>query len=273
MSSVSSHSQSDPASAHGDPLTPEIQIHTLRSGDSGERYYAAWWLGRMRIQAGVKPLIEALTYDQDRTIQGGYPVRRNAAQALGKLRDPEAIPPLLEILECGDAHLLGIVAQALGQIAEDHPEWVPQVSERLVTWLQGQDPQAAPAIALEGVIETLGSLQVRSAIPDLRPYLHHDSIRVHCSAARALYLLTSDPAHIQRLLAVLDHQVLTLRRGAVMDLGATGYLPGATAIAGAAVEANIKLLALKSMLDRHLAIDPRPTSEVCGVLTVIDGLL
>ncbi len=256
-----------------DLLTAETQIHHLRTGDDGERYYAAWWLGRMRIQGGVTALIEALTYDQDRTVQGGYPVRRNAARALGKLQDTQAIQPLLAIFDCGDDHLLGIVAQSLGEIASQHVAHIPEISTTLLNWLQKQDPAIAPAIALEGVIETLGSLQVEAAQPWIQTYLYHESIRVQCSAARALYLITGNTDHIQQLLAVLDHQTLTLRRGAVMDLGATGYLPGAEAIAGAAVEANIKLIALKAMMDRHLSGDARPTAEVCSVLTLIDGLL
>ena len=268
-----SPSSVDAPTSPSDLLTAETQIRNLRTGDGGERYYAAWWLGRMRIQAGVTALIEALTYDQDRTVQGGYPVRRNAARALGKLQDPQAIQPLLTIFDCGDNHLLGIVAQSLGEIAAQHRAHIPEVSTRLLNWLQQQDPTTAPAIALEGVIETLGSLQVETAQPLIRLYLDHESIRVQCSAARALYLLTRNTDHIQSLLTVLDHQVLTLRRGAVMDLGATGYLPGADAIAAAAVEANIKLIALKAMMDRHLSVDARPTPEVRSVLTLIDELL
>lgn len=51
-------------------LTPAGQIAKLRHGDPGERYYAAWWLGRMRIAEGIPALIEALADETDRTAQG-----------------------------------------------------------------------------------------------------------------------------------------------------------------------------------------------------------
>jgi phycocyanobilin lyase subunit alpha len=73
-------------------LTPAGQIAKLRHGDPGERYYAAWWLGRMRIPEGIPALIEALADETDRTTQGGYPLRRNAARALGKVASPAGIP-------------------------------------------------------------------------------------------------------------------------------------------------------------------------------------
>lgn len=265
-----SSSPADPAS---NPLTPDIQIHKLRTGDAGERYYAAWWLGRMRIQQAVTALIEALAYEEDRTEQGGYPVRRNAARALGKLQSAEAIEPLLQVFDCGDDHLYGIVAQSLGEIAATHPTYNSQIVEIVLKWLQAQVGKDTSATALEGVLETLGDLEAKPAQNWIHPYLHHESIRVRCSAARALYLITGDPQYVQHLMHVLDHPTLTVRRGAVMDLGATGYLAGAATIAGAAVEANIKLIALKTMMDRHLAVDCRPTPEVCSVLTLIDTLL
>ncbi|MGF1574800.1 MAG: hypothetical protein ACFCU9_02465 [Cyanophyceae cyanobacterium] len=75
------------------------------------------------------------------------------------------------------------------------------------------------------------------------------------------------------LLSYLQHDNIHLRRGAMLDLGATGYLPVAAAIAHCAVEANVKLLALKAMMDVHWGRDPRFSSEVRQVLLLIDGLI
>ena len=83
-------------------LTIEQAIANLQGTDRGSRYYAAWWLGRFRIheEAAIKALIAALDDEGDRTPDGGYPLRRNAARALGKLGDTRAIPALINCLDC-----------------------------------------------------------------------------------------------------------------------------------------------------------------------------
>lgn len=78
-------------------LTVEQAIANLRSPDLSLRYYAAWWLGKFRVRepAAVDALIAALEDEADRTELGGYPLRRNAARALGKLSDRRAVPGLI----------------------------------------------------------------------------------------------------------------------------------------------------------------------------------
>ncbi len=268
-------------------LTPAVQIHKLQQGDPGEKYYAAWWLGRMRIKSGIPALIEALQDQSDRTEQGGYPLRRNAARALAKLADPSGIPALITCLATEDGQLCGAAAQAISEIALesqmdgfDHDSLAPstpvaQASAALLGWLQAQDPQdpTLSETALEGVIEALGSLNVQSARPLIELFVEHPSVRVRCGSCRALFQLTGDLSYIQHLLSYLQHDNIHLRRGAMLDLGATGYLPVAAAIAHCAVEANVKLLALKAMMDAHWGRDPRLTSEVRQVLLLIDGLI
>ncbi len=260
-------------------LTPAIQIDNLRHGDPGERYYAAWWLGRMRLAEGVSALIEALDYAEDRTDQGGYPVRRNAARALGKLQDPQAIPALLLCLVSEDDHLQGAAIQSLGDIGVAYPDQAEPVVAALVDWLQARSSKSLDQgnsvtdPALEAVLETLGTLQVTTAQTLIEPYLDHPSVRIDCAAARALYRITENPSYAERLIPVLDHENVHLRRAALLDLGASGYLAGAEAIAQAAVEVNIKLLALKSMLDLHLARSPQPTPAIIQVLNLLDTLI
>ena len=58
---------------NGEQLTPTQAIENLRSPDLGLRVYAAWWLGKFRVnQPGVvERLIEALEDEADRTEAGG----------------------------------------------------------------------------------------------------------------------------------------------------------------------------------------------------------
>src|SRR5947209_5520997 len=106
--------------ADGESLTVEQAIANLESTDLGLRFYAAWWLGRFRIgeAAAVTGLIKALEDEADRTPEGGYPLRRNAARALGKLGDRQAVSPLIGCLDCSDFYVREAAAQSLEMLGE-----------------------------------------------------------------------------------------------------------------------------------------------------------
>lgn len=95
------------------PLTVEEAIANLHGTDLSLRYYAAWWLGKFRVSSSavVDALIEALEDEADRTELGGYPLRRNAARALGKLGDKRAVPGLIRCLDCEDFYVREAAAQ------------------------------------------------------------------------------------------------------------------------------------------------------------------
>ena len=99
-------------------LTPEIAIANLQSSDLSLRYYAAWWLGKFRVRQpeAIDALIAALEDESDRTELGGYPLRRNAARALGKLGNLKAVPGLIRCLECADFYVREAAAQSLAML-------------------------------------------------------------------------------------------------------------------------------------------------------------
>lgn len=101
------------------PLTIEQAIANLSNPDQGDRYYAAWWLGRFRVStpAAVDALVATLLDESDRTPEGGYPLRLNSARALGKLGDARAVPALMECLNCADYYVREAAAQSLGVLA------------------------------------------------------------------------------------------------------------------------------------------------------------
>lgn len=105
---------------NGPQLTPELAIANLQSPDLSLRYYAAWWLGKFRVNRAdaVDALIAALQDEADRTELGGYPLRRNAARALGKLGDVKAVKSLIECLECSDFYVREAAAQSLAMLRD-----------------------------------------------------------------------------------------------------------------------------------------------------------
>lgn len=258
-------------------ITPEIAIANLeQQEDLGQRYYAAWWLGRFRVKdpRAIQALIMALEDSQDRAPDGGYPLRRNAARALGKLGDPQAVEPLIQCLSFPDYYVREAAAQALEMLLD------PRAIPPLLALLEGgvaaaEQVPGKPHLVqpYEAILEALGTLQATEAINTIEPFLEHFLPKIRYAAARAMYQLTQNPVYGEFLVKALSTEELQLRRSALMDLGASGYLPAAEAIATTFAENSLKLIALKGLLEHQLNQDSSLAEQTVSLMDLMDGLL
>ncbi|QYX31701.1 HEAT repeat domain-containing protein [Sphaerospermopsis torques-reginae] len=270
-------STTEHSAENGAQLTPEQAIANLQSSDLSLRYYAAWWLGKFRVSQpeAVDALITALEDEADKTELGGYPLRRNAARALGKLGSPKAIPGLIQCLECSDFYVREAAAQSLAMLNAETA--IPALIKML-------DGGVAKAVQVPGrphltqpyqaVLEALGAIGATEAISLIQPFLEHPVTRVQCSAARAMYQLTQDSQYGEFLVKMMQNSDLKLRRSILGDLGAIGYMAAAEAIAQAQAENSFKLMALKGLLEHQLVDKSDSVSDqALRVMTLMDSLL
>ncbi|MCC5660410.1 HEAT repeat domain-containing protein [Nostoc sp. XA010] len=264
--------------ADGGSLTVEQAIANLESADLGLRFYAAWWLGRFRINepAAVTAVIKALEDEADRTPEGGYPLRRNAARALGKLGDRQAVSPLIGCLDCSDFYVREAAAQSLEMLGD--PVCIPALIKLLAVGLQGEQlisKQPDLSQPYDAILEALGTLRATEFSPLVKAFLEHPIELVQYSATRAMYQLTQEPVYGERLVQALAGEKLQLRRAVLADLGAIGYLPAADAIAQTLAENSLKLISLKGLLEHQVNhITPNTFSEgAIKVMNLMDSLL
>jgi phycocyanobilin lyase subunit alpha len=262
----------------GEPLTILQAIENLSVEDLGLRVYAAWWLGKFRVNdpAAVVGLINALKDEADRTPEGGYPLRRNAARALGKLGDLQAVPALIECLNCSDFYVREAAAQAL-EMLED-PRCIPHLTQILAASIQDGKllPQGEDfSQPYDSILEALGTLGVTIAVPLIQPFLEHPIPRIQYAGLRALYQLTQDDVYGDRLVSALSNSDLQVRRALLADLGAIGYLPAAVPISQAHAENSLKLIALKGILEAQITRSPsdRLSDGAVQVMKLMDDLL
>jgi phycocyanobilin lyase alpha subunit len=260
-------------------LTPEIAIANLQSSDLSLRYYAAWWLGKFRISQpeALDALIRALEDEADRTELGGYPLRRNAARALGKLGNLTAVPGLIKCLECSDFYVREAAAQSLAMLRDK------TALPALIKLLDGGVDHAVQVPGFPhltqpytAVLEALGAMGATEAVPLIQPFLNHSVPRLQCSAARAMYQLTQDSVYGELLVKTLATGDLKMRRVVLGDLGAIGYLAAAEAIAQAQVENSFKLIALKGLLEYQLPKQSDTfgiSEQAIRVMNLMDSLL
>jgi phycocyanobilin lyase subunit alpha len=259
-------------------LTEKQAIANLKQKeDLGARYYAAWWLGKFRIKnpEAVSNLLIALEDEQDRAPDGGYPLRRNAARALGKLGDKSAVEPLNRCLEFPDYYVREAAAQALGTLGDR------RCVAALLKLLDGGVESATRVSGTphliqpyEAVIEALGSLKATEAIEQIEPFTQHSTEKVKYAAARAMYQLTKEDKYGEILIEALNGEDLQLRRSALMDLGAVGYVKAGKAISETLAENSMKLIALKGLLETNLATnDGKISAESIEIMDLMDSLL
>jgi phycocyanobilin lyase alpha subunit len=259
-------------------LTIEQALINLQSEDLGLRVYAAWWLGRFRVNVpkAIDLLIVALDDEADRTEAGGYPLRRNAARALGKLGDRRAVPALILSLECNDFYVREAAAQSLEMLGDS------SCISKLMELIKNPNSQASkdtePEHPFDAFLEALGTLGAVEAIPDILEFLNHPIPKVQYAAARAMYQLSEPKLAAQygdRLVVALSHSDLQLRRTVLADLGAIGYLGAAEAIANTMAENSLKLISLKGLLEKQivLATPPDLTDGAIRVMALMDELL
>lgn len=271
---------------NGQPLTlDQALINIKQTVDPGLRYYAAWWLGRMRVTSSeaIESLLAALQDATDRSPDGGFPLRRNAAKALGKLGDLSAVPALIQCLQCKDYYVRESAAQALEMLGDS------SCVQPLLGLLEGG---VAAAVQVPGkpylvqpynaILETLGTLGDAGLVPTVEPFLNHDTPQVRNAAARAMYQFTGQAHYAEKLVEILRGDELQLRRSALMDLGAVGYVPAADAIASTLAENSMKLISLKGILEHQLETEtqaqrqkaePALSETTTSIMQLMDNLL
>ncbi|BAY13069.1 HEAT repeat domain-containing protein [Calothrix sp. NIES-2098] len=264
-------------------LTVEQAIANLQGEDLGLRVYAAWWLGRFRVDApeAIDVLIAALEDEDDRTKAGGYPLRRNAARALGKLGEQRAVPSLVRALECSDFYVREAAAQSLEMLGDS--SCIPRLLDLLNNQIPGTLPAPEPpqlAQPFDAILEALGTLGAIDAIAAIEPFLDHFVPRIQFAAARAMYQLTAQETEVanqygDRLVQALANDDLQLRRAVLSDLGAIGYLPAADAIAETLAENSLKLISLKGLLEKQMlqTTPPDLSPGAIKVMQLMDALL
>jgi len=264
-----------------EPIDEEEALTRLRqTEDQSARYYAAWWLGRMRSRhPEAVPLLQAALAQRIPPEVGigveRNAVARNAARALGKLGDPQAVPDLLSALEDDDDGLREAAARALGELRAVAA--IPILSRRLASGPAGagasRDDSPRLQEPCEAMLEALGDIGVggNDVLRVIEPFTQHQRPLIRSAASRALLQLTGEGRWAEELLRLLEHPQLQVRRAALMDLGAVGWRPALEPIRITLAENSLKLIALRGLVENGSPSYSQYNDE--AVLNAMDTLL
>ncbi|MCW7079764.1 MAG: HEAT repeat domain-containing protein [Candidatus Methanospirare jalkutatii] len=143
-------------------------IVALYDDDWRLRKCAADALGKLKDAQAVEPLSEVLLKDEDAD------VRASAAQALGEIGDAKAVEKLIKALNDEDRGVREKAVAALGKMGMD-------AFEPLVQALSAKKARVRKGAAL-----ALGNLRMKDAIEPLTKALHDKNFEVRWCAAQAL---------------------------------------------------------------------------------------
>ena len=182
-------------------------------------------------------------------------VALNAIRALGLLRDMRAEQPLLALLHSNDYTVREEVVRTLGAMGSCGA--VEGIRALLASGLEGAGAEQPSSPLLnepcEALLEALGDIGDGSSsnLAVIHPFTEHPRPLIRSAACRALLQLTGLNQWGMELKKLLNHPEPLVRRGALLDLGATGWIAAVPSIRTAAVEPSLKLVALREVAERN----------------------
>ena len=230
--------------AHGGRDERAIALIVVALGDLEPmvRTEAATAIGAIPLKVEVEKLLVTLADPVE-------DVRRAGAIALGRLGDRRAIQPLERLLDIG----LKTYSSSTSIVVEQSDSSEPY----------------------DSILEALGTLQAKESTAKVQAFLDHPTPRIQYAAARSMYQLTGENQYGDRLISALNGPDLQLRRAALMDVGAIGYLPAAETIANTLAENSLKLISMKGLLEFQVTHNPEGALSpgAVRVMDLMDGML
>jgi HEAT repeat protein len=179
---------------------------------------------RLKAKRDARGLIKALSYEAD-DAESASSIHRAAAHALGELRDPQAVEPLIETLEAlvdnPDTTLRANAIRALGQIGD------PQALEPLIRALAKKHPDLHNAAA--HALGQLGEPQAIEALFDALKKWQGDISEAAFGAIQQLSRKVTDQeeraSYTERIVGYLTNPQPEIRQHAAAALDKLGWKP------------------------------------------------
>jgi HEAT repeat protein len=182
------------------------------------RLHAVEALGKIRSPDAVEPLLSVLFNDRD------VAIRTDAARSLGDIGDPRAVDFLLTALS--DADLRRVAIEALGKIGD--PRAVPALIA--IVDGSGRPAHSRPVdgcgdrwdeemLAMGAAVRALAQIRDESSIPALVAALEHTSTRADAAAALGGFGASAVPPLLDLLRREQDGNILYYVKEALTELG------------------------------------------------------
>ena len=124
-----------------------------------------------------------------------------------------------------------------------------QCSSSLISYLDRDIPNKP----IEALIEALTEQRLWDISEKIQPFLNDKSERIAGSAAAFFYSYTGEITYLDKVISLLDHQNRFIRQSAAFDLARIGTIKATDPILIAKIPNNVKMFAIKAILNKSLS--------------------
>lgn len=223
-------------------LTEEEAIARLRKPldqlqEKSERYVAASYLSNFPSQKAIAALIETIE-ESDSDLYHRI-ARRKSLESLGRLKAQIALPTIRACLQDADPYTVENAVWAIGQIGTEEEDILADITAIL----------SKPQQSYRLIIHTLAKLGYQPALAQIKPFTDSEDLSIASAAISACIQLTNDYSEIDKIVELLKHSNVNVRRACLQDLIDTKYYPAIPQIVKSPVSVAFRLRAVKTLAE------------------------
>ncbi|MGF1492162.1 MAG: HEAT repeat domain-containing protein [Microcoleaceae cyanobacterium] len=218
-----------------------LQTPLEQLDDPSERYVAAAQLAYFPTETAIDALIEATQIPSAELYN--RITRRKAVESLGKLKAAKGLSAIRACLSDEDCYTVENAVWAIGEIGAQGTAIDPTILEEIAQLLETPDQ------TYRVIIQTLTKLNYHPATDRIRPFVQHQNQNIAGVAVVALARFTGDYSAIHRVIELLQHPNVEVRRSCVQDLIDANYPPAIPDIAAAPISLVFRLRAIRQLAE------------------------
>ncbi len=221
-----------------------------RVGEDDSRYIAASHLVNFPTERSIAALLEAVQ-NTDPSLDNRI-VRRKSVETLGRLRAKQAISTIRTCLSDPDCYTVENAVWAIGEIGTDNRDILEEIAQLLEK--PGQNYRA--------IVHTLAKLDYKPALERIRSLVDADDQLTASAAISAVCRFTGDYTLMERVVSLLGHQNVLVRRLSLQDLIDAKYYDAIPQIAKCPVSVVFRLRAIRLLADAGITAGELTFEEI-----------
>ncbi|NJK39712.1 MAG: HEAT repeat domain-containing protein [Oscillatoriales cyanobacterium RM2_1_1] len=174
--------------------------------DPSERYVAAAQLAYFSTESSVKALIEATEIPGSELYH--RIARRKAIESLGKLKAPQALRAIRACLSDQDCYTVENAVWAIGEIGSQDQDILAEITALL----------HKPDQSYRVIIQTLSKLNYYPSLKSIEQFVEAENQNLASVAIATIARLSGDYTQIGRVVELLQHSNVEVRRSCIQDL-------------------------------------------------------
>jgi bilin biosynthesis protein len=218
--------------------------------DTSAHYVAASHLMNFPTERSINALIETIKDDNPDLFH--RIAKRKAVESLGRLKAPSALSAIRACLQDDDRYVVENAVWAIGEIGTKDREILEEIAQLL----------ERPKQTYRVIIQTLAKFNYKPALDRIKKYTDSDDELIKSTAIATVVRLTEDYSQIDRVVELLRHSNVNVRRACIQDLIDVNYYQCIPQIAKSPVSFIFRVRGIKTLAEGAISSGAIEFSEI-----------